>query len=139
MKPKKNDKRDLNLVKKFKFFSNKISKDFLIGNYRSIFKSSGIEFNDARPYVEGDDVRNIDWNLTSRLDSVHSKTFKEDRSVASSLQFKSNSYISGMAVIILILYCGIYLNNFKGLTVCERVEVILHNNGIKRQMVKGKI
>lgn len=66
---------------KLKFFSNKISNYLSIGNYKSLFKSSGIEFSDVRQYVDGDDIRNVDWNLTSRTNTLHTKTFKEDREI----------------------------------------------------------
>jgi uncharacterized protein (DUF58 family) len=49
------------------------------GNYRSVFKGPGIEFSEVREYVEGDDTRLIDWNVTSRMNTAYTKTFREER------------------------------------------------------------
>ena len=49
------------------------------GGYRSAFRGRGMEFEEVRPYVPGDDVRHIDWNVTARADSPHVKEFREER------------------------------------------------------------
>ena len=49
------------------------------GEYRSAFKGSGMEFEEVRPYVPGDDVRWIDWNVTARSDEPYVKEFREER------------------------------------------------------------
>ena len=49
------------------------------GGYRSAFKGRGMEFDEVRPYVEGDDVRHIDWNVMARTDSAYVKVFQEER------------------------------------------------------------
>ncbi|MCN4143815.1 MAG: DUF58 domain-containing protein [Thiohalomonas sp.] len=51
----------------------------LSGNYTSPFKGRGLNFDEVRPYQLGDDIRNIDWNVTARTDKVHTKVFKEER------------------------------------------------------------
>jgi len=51
----------------------------LSGNYTSPFKGRGLNFDEVRPYQPGDDIRNIDWNVTARTDKVHTKVFKEER------------------------------------------------------------
>lgn len=51
----------------------------LSGNYNSPFKGRGLNFDEVRPYQPGDDIRNIDWNVTARTDKVHTKIFKEER------------------------------------------------------------
>lgn len=66
-------------VRRLELISNKVVQSLLTGNYRSVFKGPGIEFDETREYVEGDDVRIIDWNVSSRLDGVYSKTFREER------------------------------------------------------------
>ncbi len=66
-------------VKRLQFISAKLVESLLAGNYRSVFKGPGIEFDEAREYVEGDDARLIDWNVSSRLGNVYTKTFKEER------------------------------------------------------------
>ncbi len=49
------------------------------GEYRSAFKGRGMEFEEVRPYVPGDDVRHIDWNVTARTSTPFVKEFREER------------------------------------------------------------
>jgi len=52
------------------------------GNYRSVFRGSGIEFAEAREYVPGDDIRRIDWNVTARMGTPWVKEFVEERELS---------------------------------------------------------
>jgi len=49
------------------------------GAYRSVFKGRGIEFDEVREYVDGDDVRTIDWNVSARMGAPYIKKFVEER------------------------------------------------------------
>ncbi|MGD7653760.1 MAG: DUF58 domain-containing protein [Verrucomicrobiales bacterium] len=51
----------------------------LAGEYRSVFRGSGIEFEDVRPYQPGDDVRAMDWKVTARTGEPHIKRYIEER------------------------------------------------------------
>ena len=53
--------------------------DVLAGEYVSVFKGRGMEFDEVRPYVPGDDVRSIDWNATARHGETFVKQFREER------------------------------------------------------------
>src|SRR3954462_15222023 len=53
--------------------------DVLAGAYVSVFKGRGMEFDEVRPYVPGDDVRTINWNVTARTGSPFVKRFVEER------------------------------------------------------------
>jgi uncharacterized protein (DUF58 family) len=53
--------------------------DVLAGEYVSVFKGHGIEFEEVRPYVPGDDVRTIDWNVTARTGQPWVKRYVEER------------------------------------------------------------
>ncbi|AHH05245.1 hypothetical protein BmHG_00177 [Borrelia miyamotoi] len=66
-------------IKALKFFSRKMLLDLNFGGYRSIFKGLGLEFYEFRPYEETDDARLIDWNVSSKTDSIFSKVFREDK------------------------------------------------------------
>ena len=66
-------------VKNIELVASKLVETLLSGNYRSGFKGRGIEFDEVREYVPGDDVRLIDWNVTSRMGSPYTKTFREER------------------------------------------------------------
>jgi uncharacterized protein (DUF58 family) len=53
----------------------------LQGDYRSLFRGSGVDLANLREYQEGDDVRYVDWNLTARMDALHVREYQEDRQV----------------------------------------------------------
>ncbi len=53
--------------------------DVLAGEYVSVFKGRGVEFEEVRPYVPGDDVRTIDWNVTARMGAPYVKRYVEER------------------------------------------------------------
>lgn len=53
--------------------------DVLSGGYRSTFRGMGVEFSDVREYVEGDDPRSVDWNVTARVGRPFVKRFVEER------------------------------------------------------------
>jgi uncharacterized protein (DUF58 family) len=69
-------------VKQIELVSKKLVEELLAGNYRSIFRGMGIEFDEVRDYVAGDDIRLIDWNVTSRMGSPFTKTFREERELS---------------------------------------------------------
>jgi uncharacterized protein (DUF58 family) len=53
--------------------------DVLAGEYVSVFRGAGIEFDEVRPYLPGDDVRSIDWNVTARMGETFVKRYVEER------------------------------------------------------------
>jgi len=53
--------------------------DVLAGEYVSVFKGTGVEFDEVRPYVPGDDIRSIDWNVTARVGEAFVKRYVEER------------------------------------------------------------
>lgn len=70
------------LLKKLRQYEIKIRKavnSSQSGDYKSVFKGSGLEFDDVRVYQYGDDVRAIDWNVTARGNETYIKTFKEEK------------------------------------------------------------
>jgi len=54
----------------------------LAGQYVSVFKGRGIEFDEVRPYIPGDDVRIIDWNVTARMGAPYVKRYVEERQLS---------------------------------------------------------
>lgn len=66
-------------VKHLEIRARKLIKDHLTSQYHSIFKGKGIEFSDVREYSYGDDVRDIDWNVTARMQQPYIKQFIEER------------------------------------------------------------
>ncbi len=53
--------------------------DVLAGEYVSVFRGSGIEFDEVRPYIPGDEIRSIDWNVTARMGQPFVKRYVEER------------------------------------------------------------
>lgn len=66
-------------VGKIRILTNRLIDDQLSGDYHSTFKGQGVEFDEVRPYVAGDDVRSIDWNVTARTGVPFIKRFSEER------------------------------------------------------------
>ncbi len=56
-----------------------LADNALLGTYRSVFRGSGLEFEEVREYEPGDDIRSIDWNVTARMGTPYIKKFREDR------------------------------------------------------------
>jgi uncharacterized protein (DUF58 family) len=75
------DKSFFRRVRQIELVAAKLVDQLLGGRYRSIFRGQGIEFDEVREYVAGDDVRAIDWNVTSRMGLPHTKIFREEREI----------------------------------------------------------
>ncbi|MGH9321711.1 MAG: DUF58 domain-containing protein [Vicinamibacteria bacterium] len=69
----------LEKVRRIEIQTRRMVTDALAGEYHSIFKGRGMEFSEVREYLVGDDVRTIDWNVTSRTGALHVKKFTEER------------------------------------------------------------
>ena len=69
----------LKKVRKIEIKTKGLSKHIFSGEYHSAFKGRGMSFSEVRNYNYGDDVRNIDWNVTARTNEPHIKVFEEDR------------------------------------------------------------
>lgn len=69
----------LQKVRKIEIKTRSISKHLFSGEYHSTFKGRGMSFSEVRPYQYGDDVRNIDWNVTARNNEPFIKIFEEER------------------------------------------------------------
>lgn len=66
-------------VGRIRLLTRRLMDDQLSGDYHSVFKGQGVEFDESRPYQPGDDVRKIDWNVTARTGIPHVKRFNEER------------------------------------------------------------
>jgi uncharacterized protein (DUF58 family) len=70
------------LAKKIRYiqiYTTKVVNDVLAGEYESVFKGRGMEFDEVREYQIGDDVRSIDWNVTARAGKPFIKKYREER------------------------------------------------------------
>jgi len=66
-------------VRKIEIKTKGLSKQIFSGEYHSAFKGRGMSFSEVREYQYGDDVRNIDWNVTARTNEPFVKVFEEER------------------------------------------------------------
>ncbi len=69
----------LKKVRRIEIKTKDLSKHLFSGEYHSAFKGRGMSFSEVRSYQFGDDVRNIDWNVTARTGEPHIKIFEEER------------------------------------------------------------
>jgi uncharacterized protein (DUF58 family) len=66
-------------IRYIQIYTTKVVNDVLAGEYESVFKGRGMEFDEVREYQVGDDIRNIDWNVTARAGKPYIKKFREER------------------------------------------------------------
>src|SRR5580692_1822915 len=69
----------LKKVRQIEIRTNRLVNDSLGGEYRSVFRGRGMDFDEVREYVPGDEVRTIDWNVTARAGLPFVKKFTEER------------------------------------------------------------
>jgi uncharacterized protein (DUF58 family) len=69
----------LKKIRRIEIFTRRLVNDVFSGEYHSVFKGQGMEFDEVREYQPGDDVRSIDWNVTARMGSPYIKRFMEER------------------------------------------------------------
>jgi len=69
----------LKKIRKIHITATRLAANVFAGGYKSAFKGRGLEFDEVREYVVGDEIRFIDWNITARTGSPHIKKFIEER------------------------------------------------------------
>jgi len=91
----------LRKVRRIEIATNRLVDQGVAGDYHSVFKGRGMEFAEVRPYLPGDDVRSIDWNVTARMGEPYVKQYVEERDltvflavdVSGSLNFGSRAIL----------------------------------------------
>ena len=68
-----------NKIRYIQIYTSKAVNDILAGEYHSVFKGQGMEFDEVRAYQPGDDIRTIDWNVTARTGQPYVKRYVEER------------------------------------------------------------
>ncbi len=66
-------------VRRIEVHSKRLVTGVMAGGYSSVFRGAGIEFDEVREYVEGDDPRSVDWNVTARIGRPYIKKYKDER------------------------------------------------------------
>lgn len=67
------------VIRRLEVTSRRLLAGALTGEYRSHFRGRGMEFSEIRPYQAGDDIRQMDWNVTARTGSPHVRLYREER------------------------------------------------------------
>ncbi|MFH1458044.1 MAG: DUF58 domain-containing protein [Candidatus Omnitrophota bacterium] len=72
-------KEILKNVRRIQITTSRMVTDVFSGQYHSVFKGKGMEFDEVREYLPGDEIRSIDWNVTARMGHPYIKKFVEER------------------------------------------------------------
>src|SRR5579859_4751512 len=72
----------LEAVRRIEVRTNRLVNDMMVGAYLSHFKGRGMDFEELREYMPGDEVRDIDWNVTYRMGRPFVKRYREERELA---------------------------------------------------------
>lgn len=72
-------KEVLQKIRRIQITTSRMVTDVFAGQYQSVFKGKGMEFDEVREYQPGDDIRSIDWNVTARMGHPYVKKFVEER------------------------------------------------------------
>ncbi len=117
--------------------AKKIVNTTFLGEYRSYFKKRGIDFSEVREYLYGDDLRDIDWKVTARVGTPHTKVYEEERELISiiafdgsaSNQFGTQRYFKskiGARIAAILAFSAIKNNDKVGLIIfTDTVEIFL--------------
>ena len=81
----------LKKVRRIEIVTRRFVNDVMAGEYHSVFKGRGMEFDEVREYQQGDDIRTIDWNVTARTGAPHIKRYVEERELTVMLVVDASS------------------------------------------------
>jgi uncharacterized protein (DUF58 family) len=127
-------KEILKKVRRLEIQTRALVNDVFSGEYHSVFKGRGMEFAEVREYIYGDDIRNIDWNVTARAGHPYVKVFDEEREltvmllvdVSSSGNFGTHKQMKGdiaAEICALLAFSAIKNNDKVGLIIfTDRIE-----------------
>jgi len=133
----------LRKVRQIQIHASRFVDDVLAGEYSSVFKGRGMEFDEVREYVPGDDVRTIDWNVTARTGRPHVKRYVEERELtvmllvdlSSSVKFGTVRQLKSEAIVEIcaLLALSAIHNN-------DKVGLIIFTDAVERYIPpkKGK-
>ena len=84
----------LKRVRKIEIKTRALSSNIFAGEYHSAYKGSGMAFSEVREYQPGDDVRDIDWNVTARFNRPYVKVYEEERELTVMLLIDMSSSLA---------------------------------------------
>lgn len=124
----------LKKVRRIEITTSRVVNDIMAGEYHSVFKGRGMEFEEVREYQAGDEIRTIDWNVTARTGIPHVKRFVEERELtvmlvvdaSSSGEFGTSEQMKGeiaVEICALLAFAAIKNNDRVGLIIfTDQVE-----------------
>lgn len=125
----------LKRVRKIEIKTRGLSRNIFAGEYHSAFKGRGMSFSEVREYQYGDDIRNIDWNVTARFNHPYIKIYEEERELTVMLLVDvSNSRVFGSHTQLkknLITELSAVLS-FSAIQNNDKIGVILFSDGIEK-------
>ena len=131
----------LKKVRQVHIKTNHLVTETIAGSYQSAFRGKGMEFQEVRTYVPGDDIRDIDWNVTARVGEPHVKLYHEERELtvillidlSASGMFGSHGYLKRnlIAELAAIMAFSAIKNN-------DKVGVILFTNEVEHYIPPKK-
>lgn len=133
-------KVDTNLIKKLRIITRKLVDSIFIGNYMSVFRGKGLEFDGYREYTTNDDVRLIDWKASARSNKLLIKEFVEERNlnifflvdVSSKMIFGSTDRLKYQYVNELAAALG-----YVGIASNDNIGIALFNDRIMASLAPG--
>lgn len=131
----------LRKVRKIEVRTRGLSNHIFSGEYHSAFKGRGMSFSEVRDYSYGDDIRNIDWNVTARTGSPHIKIFEEERELTVMLLIDvsgSSFYGTGTAFKSELIAEISAVIAFSALTNHDKVGAILFSDRIEKYLPPSK-
>ena len=125
-------------VRRIQIVANRQVDDLLAGEYRSVFRGRGMEFDEVREYTPGDDVRTIDWNVTARTGKPYVKRYCEEReltimfavdvSASGAFGSQSGSKFDLMIEVCALLMLSAQKNN-------DKIGLVLFSDEVKEYMI----
>jgi uncharacterized protein (DUF58 family) len=129
-------------IKKLKLTPRRKVYSLFIGNFRSAFKGRGLDFEDLREYIPGDNIKDIDWNASARSNTIYIRKYIENRELnilfavdtSSSMTWKLNERIDNKSLIIefVLLICLAAMRNN------DRLECLFFDNKVEVAVPPGK-
>ncbi len=128
-------------IRKIQIQTTRLATDVLAGQYHSIFKGKGIEFEEVREYQPGDEIRSIDWNVTARMNHPYVKSYREERelSVMLLVDVSASSHFgsSELSKAELIAELGGVLS-FSAIKNNDRIGLILFSDQVEKYIPPNK-
>ncbi len=134
------ESKELSLLKRIKLLMGRKLNTLFVGEYHSAFKGYGLEFDTVREYRYGDDIKNIEWNVSARMNHLYIKEFIEERElsvvlmvdVSGSVEFggSRNKWDVILEVVTLFLYLA-QMNH-------DRISVLLFTDRVEKYITPRK-